>query len=54
MTNPESEDKKQDKIIKQDHSDEYIDYEEVGDQEKGEQEKQDQKLESSFIDSLKL
>jgi len=36
MTNPESEDKKQDKIIKQDHSDEYIDYEEVEDQAKGE------------------
>lgn len=54
MTNPESEDKKQDKIIKQDHSDEYIDYEEVGDQAKGEWEKQDQKSESSFVDSSKL
>ena len=54
MTNPESEDKKQDKIIKQDHSDEYIDYEEVEDQAKGEWEKQDQKSESSFVDSSKL
>jgi|GEM_PF-905513 hypothetical protein len=54
MRNSESEDKKQDKIIKQDHSDEYIDYEEVGDQEKGEQEKQEQKSESSFVDSSKL
>ena len=54
MTNPESEDKKQDKIIKQDHSDEYIDYEEVEDQAKGEWEKQDQKSESLFVDSSKL
>ena len=54
MTNPESEDKKQDKIIKQDHSDGYIDYEEVEDQAKGEWEKQDQKSESSFVDSSKL
>lgn len=54
MTNPESEDKKQDKIIKQDHSDEYIDYEEVEDQAKGEWEKQDQKSEFSFVDSSKL
>lgn len=54
MTNPESEDKKQDKIIKQDHSDEYIDYEEVEDQAKGEWEKQDQKSESSFVDFSKL
>ena len=45
MTNPEPEAQQQDKIIKQNHSDEYVDYEEVGDQENRQQENQEQKSE---------
>ena len=54
MTNPEPEAQQQDKIIKQDHSDEYVDYEEVGDQEESSQEKQEQKSEFLPVVSSKL
>ena len=54
MTNPEPETQQQDKTIKQDHSDEYVAYEEVGDQEKGQQEKQEKKSEFLPVVSSKL
>ena len=54
MTNPEPETQQQDKTITQDHSDEYVAYEEVGDQEKGDWEKQDQKSEFFPVDSAQL
>ena len=54
MTNPEPETQQQDKTIKQDHSDEYVDYEEVGDQENRQQENQEQKSEFLPVVSSKL
>lgn len=45
MTNPEPEAQQQDKIIKQNPSDEYVAYEEVADQENRQQENQEQKSE---------
>lgn len=54
MTNPEPEAQQQDKTIKQDHSDEYVAYEEVGDQEESPQEKQEQKSEFLPVVSSKL
>ena len=54
MTNPEPETQQQDKTIKQDHSDEYVDYEEVIDQEESPQEKQEQKSEFLPVVSSKL
>lgn len=54
MTNPEPEAQQQDKIIKKNHSDEYIDYEEVIDQEESSQEKQEQKSEFLPVVSSKL
>ena len=54
MTNPEPETQQQDKTIKRDHSDEYVAYEEVGDQENRQQEKQDQKSEFFPVDSAQL
>ena len=45
MTNPEPETQQQDKTIKQNPSDEYVAYEEVGDQENRQQENQEQKSE---------
>ena len=54
MTNPEPEAQQQDKIIKQNPSDEYVDYEEVIDQEESSQEKQEQKSEFLPVVSSKL
>lgn len=54
MTNPEPETQQQDKTIKQDHSDEYVAYEEVGDQENRQQENQEQKSEFLPVVSSKL
>ena len=54
MTNPEPEAQQQDKIIKQNPSDEYVAYEEVGDQEESPQEKQEQKSEFLPVVSSKL
>jgi hypothetical protein len=54
MTNPDPEAQQQDKIIKQNPSDEYVDYEEVGDQENRQQEKQEQKSEFLPVVSSKL
>lgn len=54
MTNPDPEAQQQDKIIKQNPSDEYVDYEEVIDQEESSQEKQEQKSEFLPVVSSKL
>ena len=54
MTNPESETQQQDKIIKQNPSDEYVAYEEVADQENRQQENQEQKSEFLPVVSSKL
>ena len=54
MTNPEPEAQQQDKIIKQNPSDEYVAYEEVGDQEESPQEKQEQKSEFLPVVSSEL